>query len=391
MVYYASLADPFGDKVGGEQVTVSRSYDDGASWANPVEATSTDNKSNFDDHEWIAVDRGATSRWFGRVHVFWAVFCYSCAGFGNVKLYVAHSDDEGRTWSSAVQVSAGNNNLAQGERETGQIAVSSDGTVEAFWTENADSKGKYLDTQVVATSKDGGATFAPPITIGTTTDYPLTGTPFDAVDLFNRVPGMSARVDCYPHPASDPSSTRVYAVWCDFAGSHGVVKAAVSTDGLTWTQLGTIADVTGRNAFFPAASVSPSGVVSVAFDALTTPPAGDPWQTGTQVYDVYYVQSTPSGTFTAPIRVSTASSNPDGSSYNNLKEQFLGDYIQIVSGPASAYIVWTDSRNATPCAVVDAYRTAVYGGSKTAVAPNPDTACASSFGNTDTIIAAVGY
>ena len=391
VVYYASLADPFGDKVGGEQVTVSRSYDDGASWANPVEATSTDNKSSFDDHEWIAVDRGATSRWFGRIHVFWAVFCFSCAGFGNVKLYVAHSDDEGRTWSSAVQVSAGNNNLAQGERETGQIAVSSDGTVEAFWTENADSKGKYLDTQVVATSKDGGATFAAPITIGTTTDYPLTGTPFDAVDLFNRVPGMSARVDCYPHPASDPSSTRVYAVWCDFSGGHGVVKAAVSTDGLTWTQLGTIADVSGRNAFFPAASVSPSGAVSVAFDALTVPPATDPWQTGSQVYDVYYVQSTASGAFTPPIRVSTASSNPDGSSYNNLKEQFLGDYIQIVSGPASAYVVWTDARNATPCAAVDAYRTAVYAGSKTAVAPNPDSACASSFGNTDTMIAAVGY
>ena len=391
VVYYASLADPFGDKVGGEQVTVSRSYDDGASWATPVEATSTDNKSSFDDHEWIAVDRGATSRWFGRIHVFWAVFCFSCAGFGNVKLYVAHSDDEGRTWSSAVQVSAGNNNLAQGERETGQIAVSSDGTVEAFWTENADSKGKYLDTQVVATSKDGGATFAAPITIGTTTDYPLTGTPFDAVDLFNRVPGMSARVDCYPHPASDPSSTRVYAVWCDFSGGHGVVKAAVSTDGLTWTQLGTIADVSGRNAFFPAASVSPSGAVSVAFDALTVPPATDPWQTGSQVYDVYYVQSTASGAFTPPIRVSTGSSNPDGSSYNNLKEQFLGDYIQIVSGPASAYVVWTDTRNATPCAAVDAYRTAVYAGSKTAVAPNPDSACASSFGNADTMIAAVGY
>src|SRR5205823_12035416 len=46
VIYYASLADPFGDKVGGEQVTVSRSYDDGATWANPVAATSTDNKSN---------------------------------------------------------------------------------------------------------------------------------------------------------------------------------------------------------------------------------------------------------------------------------------------------------------------------------------------------------
>ena len=391
VIYYASLADPFGDKIGAEQVTVSRSYDDAATWANPVEAASTDNKSAFADHEWIAVDSSETSAWFGRIHIFWAVFCFSCAGFGNVKLYVAHSDDEGRTWSTAVQVSSGNNNLAQGERETGQLAVSSDGTVEAMWTEHADSKGKYPDTQVVATSKDGGKTFAAPVTIATLTDYPLTGTPFDVVDLFNRVPGMSARVDCYPHPAADPSSTRVYVVWCDFAGGHGVVKGAVSTDGLNWTQLGTIADVTGRNAFFPAASVSRSGTLSVAFDALTQPPVGDPWQTGIQVYDVYYVQSSSGASFSRPIRVSSASSNPDGSSYNNLKEQFLGDYIDIVSGPTSAYVVWTDTRNASRCTAVDDYRQQVYAGNKGAVAPNPDTVCATSFGNTDTMVAAVGY
>ena len=88
--------------------------------------------------------------------------------------------------------------------------------------------------------------------------------------------------------------------------------------------------------------------------------------------------------FGAPIQVSTASSNPDGSSYNNLQEQFIGDYIGIVAGPTSAYLVWTDARSATICQAVDDYRHAVYAGSKTAVAPNPDTACATSFGNTDT-------
>src|SRR5437899_3909060 len=388
VIYYGSLADPFPES-GGELGTVSRTHDDGLTWADPVVAAPASN-GKFVDHPWIAVDKIAGSPHFGRLYFSWAQFCNNCAGNGNVKIFAVHSDDEGITWSSPLQLSAANNNTPQGFRETGQMTVASDGTVEVFWTENADSP-KYPSLQVVTTSKDGGDTYTAPITIAQVTDYPLRGTPFDAVDLFNRVPGMSARVDCFPRPAADPTSNKVYVVWCDFAGGHGVVKAAVSTDGLTWTQLGTIADVTDSNAFFPAASVSPSGVVSVAFDALTTPPAGDPWQTGTQVYDVYYVQSTPSGTFTAPIRVSTVSSNPDGSSYNNLKEQFLGDYIQIVSGPASAYIVWTDSRNATPCAVVDAYRTAVYGGSKTAVAPNPDTACASSFGNTDTIIAAVGY
>jgi hypothetical protein len=394
VIYYASLADPFGDKVGGEQVTVSRSYDDGATWANPVEATSTDNKSAFDDHEWIAVDHTAGSPWFGRVHVFWAVFCFACAGNGNgnVKLYVAHSDDGGRTWSKAVQISAGNNNAAQGFRETGQLAVASDGTVEAFWTENADSKGKYPDLQVVAVSKDGGATFTSPITIAGVTDYPLSGTPFDVVDLFNRVPGMSARVDCFPHPASDPSSTRVYAVWCDFTGGVGTIKGAVSSDGLHWTSLGTIAAVPGRNAFFPAASVSPTGLVSVAFDALTAPPAADPWQTGKQVYDAYYVQSPAGGgAFTAPLRISTASSNPEASSYNNLQEQFIGDYIDIVSGPTGAVAVWTDVRGGALCPAVSAYRAQVYAGSKTAVAPNPDTACATAFGDTDTYAGLIGY
>lgn len=390
VIYYSSLADPFAE-FGGEQVTVSRSYDDGATWANPVQATSTDNKSAFDDHPWVAVDHTAGGAHFGRVYLFWAVFCNTCSGNGNVKLYVAYSDDEGRTWSKAVQVSAANNNSAQGFRETGQIAVAADGTVEVFWTENADSP-KYPSLQVVATSTNGGNTFSNPITIAQVTDYPLTGTPFDVVDLFNRVPGMSARVDCYPHPASDPSSTRVYVVWCDFAGGHGVVKGAVTSDGLHWTSLGTIASVAGRNAFFPQASVSSGGTVSVAFDALTMPPADNPWQTGVQVYDNYYTQSPAGGAaFTAPLRVSTASSNPDGSAYNNVQEQFLGDYIGIVSGPSTAYVVWTDSRAATPCQAVDDYRNAVYAGSKTAVAPNPDTACAASFGNTDTEVAAVNF
>jgi hypothetical protein len=171
-----------------------------------------------------------------------------------------------------------------------------------------------------------------------------------------------------------------------------VVKGAVSSDGLNWHLLGTIGNVRSRNAFFPQASVSPSGLVSVEFDALTAPPANNLWQTGVQVYDNYYVESTSAGgSFTSPLRVSTASSNPDGSSYNDLTEQFLGDYTGIVNGPTSAYLVWSDARAATPCAAVDAYRNAVHSGSKTAVAPNPDSARAVGFGNTDTELGVVNH
>jgi hypothetical protein len=386
-VYYASLGDPF-PEFGGEQVLVYASHTDGATWSAPVEATSTNKTSDFDDHEWVAVDR--SSAHFGRVYLFWALFCNSCAGNGNVKLFVAHSDDEGQTWSPAVQVSAGNNNIAQGFRETGQLAVSAqDGTVEAFWTENADSK-KQPSLQVVAVSKDGGNTFSAPITIAQVADYPLTGTPFDIVDLFNRIPGMSARVDCYPHPAPDPDSNKVYVVWCDFANGNGTVQGAVSSDGTNWTRLPGVS-VSGRNAFFPAAAVSPTGRVSLAFDALTRPPADNPWQTGVQVYDAYYAQLLPTGSWSRPLRISTASSNPDASSYNNLQEQFIGDYIDIAAGPTAAYAVWTDTRAASRCQAVDDYRSAVYAGSKTAVAPNPDNACQTNFGNSDSAIGIVDY
>ena len=393
VIYYASLGDPF-PEFAGEQILSYRSYDDGLTWSTPALATSLNRKSNFADHEWIAVAHTPGAQHFGRAYLFWANYCNTCAGNGNVKLYVSHSDDEGRTWSPALQISAANNNSAQGYRETGQLAVSSDGTVEAFWTENADAKKNYPSLQVVATSKDGGASFTAPVTIAGVTDYPLTGTPFDVVDLFNRVPGMSSRVDCYPHPASDPrpGSGAVYVVWCDFAGGHGVVKGAVSYDGVNWTNLGTIGDVSDRNAFFPAVSVAPTGLVAVSFDALTEPPASDPWQTGTQVYDNYYVQSLDSGgSFSDPLKVSDASSNPEGSAYNSVQEQFIGDYLGIVAGPSSATIVWTDERNASTCAAVSAYQQAVYAGSKTAVAPNPDTDCAPSFGNSDTEVGVVTY
>src|SRR6266852_6204615 len=357
VIYYASLGDPFPEH-GGEVATVSRPFDAGATWSDPVLATSTDQPGKFVDHEWVAGDHTAGSRHFGRVYLFWALFCNNCAGNGNVKLFVAHSDDEARTWSPAVQVSATNNNTPQGFRETGELAVSSDGTVEAFWTENADAT-KLPSLQVVAVSTDGGQTFPSPIVIAEVHDYPVRGTPFDVVDLFNRVPGISARVDCFPHPAADPSSTKVYVVWCDFDSGRGLVKAAVSADGRSWTQLGTLA-VAGRNAFFPQASVAPSGVVALVFAALTQPPANDPFQTGVQVYDAFYAQLAPGATaFTSPRRISAQSSNPDASSYNNLQEQFIGDYIGIVAGPRSAVAVWTDARNAVVCAAVHDYRSAV--------------------------------
>src|SRR5260370_4245420 len=159
---------------------------------------------------------------------------------------------------------------------------------------------------------------------------------------------MSARVDCYPHPASDPSSIRVYVVWCDFSGGHGVVKGAVSLDGINWTQLGTIASISGRNAFFPEASVAPNGTVSLIFDALTQPPANNPFQTGVQVYDNYYAESAAGGgAFRRAPRGSNAPPHPDRARDNNIHEQFPSDDNCIVDEACNAHPASTGARSAT--------------------------------------------
>ena len=54
-------------------------------------------------------------------------------------------------------------------------------------------------------------------------------------------------------------------------------------------------------------------------------------------------------------------------------------------------LVWTDARDASLCQAVSDYRAQRYAGSKTAVPPNPDKACPTSFGNTDTEFAPVNY
>jgi hypothetical protein len=85
-------------------------------------------------------------------------------------------------------------------------------------------------------------------------------------------------------------------------------------------------------------------------------------------------------------------SDPDGSSLNGLQQQFLGDYIAAVSDSRGGrvFAIWTDSRNASACAVVDAYRSAL-AASASVTAPDVITQCPSTFGNTDIYFSAVDY
>jgi len=90
-IYYATLADPISpDQHFSEATAVSRTHDDGKTWLKPALVNSLDKTSDFDDHEWIAVDKVDISPYFGRVYLFIAIYCGECSGNSNVKLMVVH-------------------------------------------------------------------------------------------------------------------------------------------------------------------------------------------------------------------------------------------------------------------------------------------------------------
>src|SRR6266853_2536534 len=146
--YYASLASyksgqsPFPPGKFPELVVVSYSDDDGVTWSAPVIAFTKENPNNFNDKEDIWADRNPNSQFFGRVFVSWTQF-------------------------RGAQI----------------INLSSE--------------------PVVVISRDGGASWSHPITIG------------PVADIESPIPGANFRTDSFLTIAADPraGSSKLYAAW----------------------------------------------------------------------------------------------------------------------------------------------------------------------------------
>jgi hypothetical protein len=376
-VYYANLALPSGSA--DPLLAVSRSSTDGASWLDPVVASSSDNPVDFNDKNFVWADGNPSSPFFGNVYVSWTLFQGKGArGFTPEPIVFARSTDGGQTFSAVSRLTQSSNNNAVGGRQGSVIRTGPDGTVYVLWEGAINHHSEILE----AISHDGGATFARPQPVAPVLDIP------------SPLAGSSFRTDSFPTMDVNQVTGELDVAWSNFdpASSTALIEFTDSTDGgSTWSAPITIGGRAGAvNAFFPGLAVSPDGRhVFVGWPAQTWRAPGTAAGAGVVSQFAAFAVRT-GGTWGAAALLSTAAGDPDGSSTNSLTTQFLGDYATATSSNTRAVFVWTDTRNATACAAVDAFRAG------TAAKPNPDLQCPAgaagrSFGNSDIFAGAVDY
>jgi hypothetical protein len=369
IAYYGSLAGVRGVATNSELLTVSRSSDGGSTWSDPVLATDRTNPVDFNDKINLWVDAGANSPFASNVYVSWTLFR---GGPGRAEpIMFSRSTDGGLTFSPAMQLTPAHNNNSIGGRQGSAIRTGPQGEVYVFFESGTEINGRKTEAQMFVKSTDGGRSFSNQLVASTVADIP------------SPLPGSSFRNDSFPAVDIGPDG-EVFVAWADFRNGRGQVMLTTSSNGGgTWTPAAVALDVPGRSAFFPGVAVSPDGSkVSVATQALDAKPAGTAPGAGVVHYDSYLAESVSGGAFSAPLKISGFTSDPDGSSTNGLTAQFQGDYNTLISDNQHAWFIWTDARAATPCAAVDAFRA---GGSR----PNVTASCAGTFGNTDIFVGRV--
>jgi hypothetical protein len=374
--YYGTLAFPFPptteEQATGQQADffVAKSTDGGCTYSS-VAKVSGASPAIFDDKDAITADANPSSPFHDNVYAAWTKFTT-----GGDQILFSRSTDGGATFSNPLPISPGFNHNPVGGRQGAAVKVGPDGTVYVVWFDAVNKQA----VERLSISHDGGMTFPMQnITVATVTD-----------DFVNPVPGSSFRQDARTFPSFSiaPDGT-LYVAWSNRTGDptagHAVVLVTKSTDGgQTWSTPVVAGNVKGRSAFFASVATDPRGNVDVVFQALDDVATGTAPGAGVVFYDTYLTQSTNGGTsFSKPVKISTVSSDPDGSSTNSLGAQFLGDYITAVADSSHVYAVWTDSRNASTCTAIDAFR------ARTGPKPDVITQCPTTFGNTDIFLGIV--
>jgi hypothetical protein len=397
-LYFANLTSNFPGKqtfAGFEAIGVSRTdrvadaaAGDKNAWMAPV-IVSMQSNTTFSDKEQIWADNAASSRFFGNVYICWASFRgqEKSPNASPAPMLVAVSSDGGTTWTQHL-VSPAANNSNVNPMDGCTVRTDSKGNAYVFGIAKS---GGDAPAEFMSVSGDGGKSWSP--------QTPVVG-PVNQPGLFDSVLGRptidgiaGARSDLAPAPSVDiangaPSGTdatdRIVMSYVSGEIAKPHVYFTESTNhGATWSTPRAIETGANDRGYYTAPAISPDGkTVYVVYNAFTTP-----YRTNTTdpralvgVFLRASVGASGTGNFTEVHR--GAEGDPRGTSQNNLKGEFLGDYVYAAATRTYGAAVWNDARNAADCPDIDAWRYSLrFGPALPRVAPQQQ--CEPNFGNSD--------
>jgi hypothetical protein len=348
-------------------VVVSRSKR-GLVWGRPVIVARGFGRDSaptqvFQDKEWIVADQNPGSPYYGRVYLSWTRFLSHHGNVAESPIWLAYSDDGGRTWSQPREISGSGpfctfqttgraRECDEDQASVGTVApdgrlhvVFLNGQHEAAWEPGEQFESQYL----VVSSRDGGRTFSPPVHVvdmeDGTRDLPVN------VDGTQTLSGYQVRVWSAGNVVASPVDGTLYLAFMDNrAGRHDVDRPVTDTnvflmwsrDGVRWHGPRLVSSAEGDQ-WFPWADVNPkTGKVGVVYNTRG--------HRNGDLFNAALAEGGP-GRWTR-TRLSTRASNP----VNSVVFQagvpscrkcatFHGDYINLEYGADGvANAVWTDHR-----------------------------------------------
>jgi hypothetical protein len=327
---------------------------DGVNWSRNTTLDSS-NSSYGTDKPSIAVDQNPSSPHYGRVAVAWTEF------FGNNAIYQEdYTDDGGASWhGSGSSVNFTNHECGNGT----SAAFNANGELMVAW---ADCSGG-VNSMYEELSTTGGASWTAPADTRITTTSPIEGAEQNtAANCFLNNGGSAFRCNSFPSLAGDPNSadaggTAFIVVWSDVrsttqnaqtANVSQLIGLSTTDDGSTWNGgsgfgFDFMAFDDFGDKFFPAASFSPNGRLTVSYSSREQDAsAGNP--NGKSFNE----HQTEASSLTSLRANSFVSYTNDGTLGDPGSLAFIGDYSGNSSLDANfdTFPIWTDLRSGFPSA-----------------------------------------
>ncbi|HEV2782411.1 MAG TPA: sialidase family protein [Actinophytocola sp.] len=287
-----------------------------------------------------------------RLYVTWTVFDSGPSGTESVDsaIHVAYSDDQGRNWSEPQEISGsapfcefqtGDQDAPACDEDQFSVPVVDPRNGHVYVAfENFNVNSVERNQYLVVKSVDGGATWDPPVKVADVFDgaakYPVCAGR-QTLDL------MCARTNAAGNIDIDDRNGRLYLTFADNRNGTAentntdVFVVSSSDAGRTWSQPLNITGASVDDQWFPWLSVTPDGVVAVAYF--------DRRYSGPQLIDTSLSVSTNNGRGFNTRRVSERSWNADLAFRQGT---FIGDYNGLATSRGVAIPCWTDARFAEP-------------------------------------------